>query len=158
MENEEKRIGARRSLPDFSSGEVSRRIEQGLVNVTKDSAEKTTGPVASESNLLTYFNLIFLLIAVVLCLVGSIQVSDVPAAGDRKQSDRHRAGAARKADPQQNEPSERAACRCAAKRRPAEGQRRGAGAGRRDPAFRGRPDLCGRGGSYREAYRSTKRF
>ena len=71
MENEEKRIGAAEPA-GLSSGEVSRRIEQGLVNVTKDSAEKTTGQII-KSNLLTYFNLIFLLIAVVLCLVGSFK-------------------------------------------------------------------------------------
>ena len=71
MENEEKRIGAAEPA-GLSSDEVSRRIEQGLVNVTKDSAEKTTGQII-KSNLLTYFNLIFLLIAVVLCLVGSFK-------------------------------------------------------------------------------------
>ena len=71
MENEEKRIGAAEPA-GLSSGEVSRRIEQGLVNETKGSAEKTTGQII-KSNLLTYFNLIFLLIAVVLCLVGSFK-------------------------------------------------------------------------------------
>ena len=39
MENEEKRIGAAEPA-GLSSGEVSRRIEQGLVNVTKDSGRK----------------------------------------------------------------------------------------------------------------------
>ena len=71
MENEEKRSGAAEPF-GLSSEEVARRVEQGLVNATKDTAEKTTGQII-KSNLLTYFNLIFLLIAVVLCLVGSFK-------------------------------------------------------------------------------------
>ncbi len=60
----------RTALSGLTGGEVNERVEQGLVNVADSSAGKTVWEIV-KSNLFTYFNLIFLIIAVVLCCVGS---------------------------------------------------------------------------------------
>ena len=60
----------RTALSGLTGDEVNERIENGMVNVTDNSAGKTVWEIV-RSNLLTYFNLIFLIITVVLCCVGS---------------------------------------------------------------------------------------
>ncbi len=58
------------ALSGLSGDEVNERVEQGMTNLTDNSTGKTVWEII-KSNLLTYFNLIFLIIAVVLCCVGS---------------------------------------------------------------------------------------
>ena len=52
--------------------QVQERINQGLTNETDLSTDKTTKEIII-SNTFTYFNLIFLIITVLLCLVGSFR-------------------------------------------------------------------------------------
>ena len=52
--------------------QVQERIDQGLTNETDLSTDKTTKEIII-SNTFTYFNLIFLIITVLLCLVGSFR-------------------------------------------------------------------------------------
>lgn len=54
----------------LTAQQVRARAEAGLVNVTHDQTSKTTGQII-RSNLLTYFNLIFFLLAGVLIYEGS---------------------------------------------------------------------------------------
>lgn len=56
----------------LSSEEVRERIDKGLTNHTDISTQKTVGQIV-KSNLLTYFNLIFLILTVLLCIVGSFR-------------------------------------------------------------------------------------
>lgn len=60
----------KKSLMGLTAGEVQERIAQGLVNRADITTDKTTSQII-KSNLFTYFNLIFLILAVLLCLVGS---------------------------------------------------------------------------------------
>ncbi len=58
------------SIQGLTEEEVQERVAQGLTN----HADITTGKTAAQivkSNLLTYFNLIFLILTVLLCVVGS---------------------------------------------------------------------------------------
>ena len=52
--------------------EVRERIDNGQTNHTDISTQKTVGQIV-KSNLLTYFNLIFLILTVLLCIVGSFR-------------------------------------------------------------------------------------
>ena len=52
--------------------EVRKRIDNGQTNHTDISTQKTVGQIV-KSNLLTYFNLIFLILTVLLCIVGSFR-------------------------------------------------------------------------------------
>lgn len=63
-----------RGLPiiGLTSEEVRERIDKGLTNHTDISTQKTVGQIV-KSNLLTYFNLIFLILTVLLCIVGSFR-------------------------------------------------------------------------------------
>lgn len=54
----------------LTAAEVEERIAQGLTNRTDITTGKTTAQII-RSNLFTYFNLIFLILAVLLCLVCS---------------------------------------------------------------------------------------
>lgn len=56
----------------LTSEEVRERIDKGLTNHTDISTQKTVGQIV-KSNLLTYFNLIFLILTVLLCIVGSFR-------------------------------------------------------------------------------------
>ena len=56
----------------LTSEEVRERINKGLTNHTDISTQKTVGQIV-KSNLLTYFNLIFLILTVLLCIVGSFR-------------------------------------------------------------------------------------
>lgn len=60
----------REKLPGLTAGEVAEKVARGLVNHTDITTGKTAGQIVS-SNLFTYFNLIFLILAVLLCMVGS---------------------------------------------------------------------------------------
>ena len=60
----------REASAGLTAGEVEERIAQGLVNRADITTDKTTAQIV-KSNLFTYFNLIFLILAVLLCLVGS---------------------------------------------------------------------------------------
>ncbi len=61
---------ADRGTDGLTAKEVEERIAQGLVNRADITTDKTTAQII-KSNLFTYFNLIFLILAVLLCLVGS---------------------------------------------------------------------------------------
>ena len=56
----------------LTSEEVRKRIDNGQTNHTDISTQKTGGQIV-KSNLLTYFNLIFLILTVLLCIVGSFR-------------------------------------------------------------------------------------
>ena len=56
----------------LTSEDVRERIDNGLTNHTDISTQKTVGQIV-KSNLLTYFNLIFLILTVLLCIVGSFR-------------------------------------------------------------------------------------
>ena len=56
----------------LSSAEVQQKIEAGKINRTDISTGKTVKEIV-RSNLLTYFNLIFLIITILLCVVGSFR-------------------------------------------------------------------------------------
>lgn len=59
-------------MSGLSSQEVQDRMEQGLVNEEVDSSTSSIGQIIRE-NVLTYFNLIFTVLAVLLVLVGSFK-------------------------------------------------------------------------------------
>jgi len=56
----------------LTAAEVSARIEAGKINIADDSSDRTTGKIIRD-NLLTYFNLIFLVITVLLCIAGAFR-------------------------------------------------------------------------------------
>ncbi len=59
-------------ITGLTSKEVAQRTAQGLTNHTNITTEKTTAGII-KSNIFTYFNLIFLILAVLLCIVGSFR-------------------------------------------------------------------------------------
>lgn len=56
----------------LTAAEVNARIEVGKINIADDSSDRTTGKIIRD-NLLTYFNLIFLVITVLLCIAGAFR-------------------------------------------------------------------------------------
>ena len=56
----------------LTAAEVNARIEAGKINIADDSSDITTGKII-RYNLLTYFNLIFLVISVLLCIAGAFR-------------------------------------------------------------------------------------
>ena len=56
----------------LTAAEVNARIEAGKINIADDSSDRTTGKIIRD-NLLTYFNLIFLVITILLCIAGAIR-------------------------------------------------------------------------------------
>ena len=56
----------------LTAAEVNARIEAGKINIADDSSDRTTGKIIRD-NLLTYFNLIFLVITVLLCIAGAFR-------------------------------------------------------------------------------------
>lgn len=56
----------------LTAAEVNARIEAGKINIVDDSSDRTTGKIIRD-NLLTYFNLIFLVITVLLCIAGAFR-------------------------------------------------------------------------------------
>ena len=56
----------------LSSAQVTERIENGWANTPVDPPSKTVKEIV-RSNVLTYFNLVFAIIAVLLILVGSFR-------------------------------------------------------------------------------------
>lgn len=59
-------------ITGLTQEQVNERIRNGLTNETDISTEKSTKDIIL-SNTLTYFNLIFLIITILLCLVGSFR-------------------------------------------------------------------------------------
>ena len=72
----EKRIPTTRYNPDYKVGLTAQQVQEhrlhGWVNRTVDPPSKTTKEIVHE-NVFTYFNLIFLVLAILLCLVGSFR-------------------------------------------------------------------------------------
>lgn len=72
----EKRIPTTRYRPDHQTGLTAQQVQEhrmhGWTNQPVDPPSKTTKEVIQE-NVFTYFNLIFLVLAVLLCLVGSFR-------------------------------------------------------------------------------------
>lgn len=62
----------RENTSGLTTAQVAQRIENGLTNRTNITTDKTTSQII-KSNVFTYFNLIFLILAVLLCLVGSFR-------------------------------------------------------------------------------------
>lgn len=71
-----KRIPTTRYNPDYRTGLTSRQVQEhrlhGWVNRSVEPPSKTTKEIIHE-NVFTYFNLIFVVLAVLLCLVGSFR-------------------------------------------------------------------------------------
>ena len=65
-----------RQAVDYKTGltrsQVEERMAQGLSNVAVDSSARSTKDII-KGNLFTYFNLIFSVLAVLLCMVGSFR-------------------------------------------------------------------------------------
>lgn len=72
----EKRIPTTRYRPDHQTGLTAQQVQEhrmhGWTNQPVDPPSKTTKEIIQE-NVFTYFNLIFLVLAVLLCLVGSFR-------------------------------------------------------------------------------------
>lgn len=72
----EKRIATTRYRPDHQTGLTAQQVQEhrmhGWTNQPVDPPSKTTKEIIQE-NVFTYFNLIFLVLAVLLCLVGSFR-------------------------------------------------------------------------------------
>lgn len=72
----EKRIATTRYRPDHQTGLTAQQVQEhrmhGWTNQPVDPPSKTTKEIIRE-NVFTYFNLIFLVLAVLLCLVGSFR-------------------------------------------------------------------------------------
>ena len=72
----EKRIPTTRYRPDHQTGLTAQQVQEhrmhGWTNQPVDLPSKTTKEIIQE-NVFTYFNLIFLVLAVLLCLVGSFR-------------------------------------------------------------------------------------
>lgn len=72
----EKRIPTTRYRPDYQTGLTAQQVQEhrmhGWTNQPVDPPSKTTKEIIQE-NVFTYFNLIFLVLAVLLCLVGSFR-------------------------------------------------------------------------------------
>ena len=72
----EKRIPTTRYRPDHQTGLTAQQVQEhrmhGWTNQPVDPPSKTTKEIIQE-NVCTYFNLIFLVLAVLLCLVGSFR-------------------------------------------------------------------------------------
>ena len=72
----EKRIPTTRYRPDHQTGLTAHQVQEhrmhGWTNQPVDPPSKTTKEIIQE-NVFTYFNLIFLVLAVLLCLVGSFR-------------------------------------------------------------------------------------
>ena len=72
----EKRIPTTRYNPDYKAGLTAQQVQEhrlhGWVNRAVDPPSKTTKEIIHE-NVFTYFNLIFLVLAILLCLVGSFR-------------------------------------------------------------------------------------
>ncbi|MBD5511744.1 MAG: cation-translocating P-type ATPase [Lachnospiraceae bacterium] len=62
----------RQGVIGLTEEEAAGRAAAGLINRTNITTGKTTGKII-QSNLLTYFNLIFLILTVLLCMVGSFR-------------------------------------------------------------------------------------
>ena len=59
-------------IQGLTSEQVNQRISQGYVNTTIDSGAKTTKQIIKD-NLLTYFNAIFLVLAILVCVAGAFR-------------------------------------------------------------------------------------
>ena len=75
-EIKEKRLPTTRYEPEYKKGLTARQVQEhrqhGRVNRSVDPPSKTTGEIIRE-NVFTYFNLIFIILAVLLILVGSFR-------------------------------------------------------------------------------------
>lgn len=75
-EKQEQRIPTTRYQPDYKKGLTSQQVQEhylhGWTNKAVDPPSKTTKEIVYE-NMFTYFNLIFVVLAVLLCLVGSFR-------------------------------------------------------------------------------------
>lgn len=76
MENQYERIPVEYEKADYRQGlsreQVVKRMECGWDNAPVDASSLTTGEIIRK-NLFTYFNLIFLVLAILLCVVGSFR-------------------------------------------------------------------------------------
>lgn len=76
VEETKRRIPTTRYEPDYKEGLTSRQVQEhrmhGWTNRSVDPPSKTTKEIIHE-NIFTYFNLIFAVLALVLCLVGAFR-------------------------------------------------------------------------------------
>lgn len=75
-EKKERRLPTRRYNPEYKKGLTSQQVQEhrlhGWTNKAVEPPSKTTKEIVHE-NVFTYFNLIFVVLAVLLCLVGSFR-------------------------------------------------------------------------------------
>ena len=76
QENKKERIPTTRYEPDYNTGLTAQQVQEhrlhGWANVAVEPPAKTTKDIIKE-NTFTYFNLIFVILGVLLCLVGSFR-------------------------------------------------------------------------------------
>ncbi len=76
QEEQSRRVPTTRYRPDYRQGLTEQQVQEhwlhGWTNAPVESPSKTTKEIIRD-NLFTYFNLIFLVLAVLLCLVGSFR-------------------------------------------------------------------------------------
>ena len=79
-EKKERRLPTTRYNPEYKKGLTSQQVQEhrlhGWTNKAVEPPSKTTKEIVHE-NVFTYFNLIFVVLAVLLCLVGSFQRFDI---------------------------------------------------------------------------------
>ena len=75
-EKKERRLPTTRYNPEYKKGLTSQQVQEhrlhGWTNKAVEPPSKTTKEIVHE-NVFTYFNLIFVVLAVLLCLVGSFR-------------------------------------------------------------------------------------
>ena len=90
-----RRVPATRYSPDYKEGlspeQVREHQEQGWSNRAVEAPSKTTRDIIRE-NVFTYFNLIFAILGVLLCVVGSFRDLTFPAGHHFQYADRYRPG------------------------------------------------------------------
>ena len=76
MSRRSRRIQTTRYDPDPQEGLTSQQVQEhrmhGWTNISVDPPAKTTKEIIHE-NVFTYFNLIFIVLGILLCLVGSFR-------------------------------------------------------------------------------------
>ena len=94
-EEKKKRMPTTRYTPDYRKGLTSQQVQEhklhGWTNQAVDSTSKTTKEIVQE-NVFTYFNLIFLVLAVLLCPGGGVQGSDISSGDHCQYADRNYSG------------------------------------------------------------------
>ena len=131
-EKKDRRIPTTRYNPDHQTGLTSQQVQEhrlhGWTNKAVDPPSKTTKEIIHD-NIFTYFNLIFIVLAVLLCIVGSFRDLDLSPGYYCQYTDRHHTGSAGQAGSGQSDHVKRPQCLCGPERQNFCGKCRGIGSG-----------------------------